>query len=346
VSRSAHDWYVLWRPPAKQVPPYIGKPEAGHWETYQQGLTRRQAERIASKVEYILAPRWFGHNVPTRVGQGKPPSRNPPWTTRALARDWSAMQAQVAPEWMPVFSKPHASKKGELVVTLDALGCGAYGCVLPTSDPAVVLKVTSDDSEAKFATEILPDKSEIAKDGFVHYLDTAALHSEHKGSELTALWRQSAEDVGNLADVEPDLVPLVDHSWSVAQVALEQIVTAGEDADDLLQEAAAIPADPANIFEANIDLEGYEVADQIYDSGTDAEQVARALDYFRSANEQMKGTPLARVGAALNALLDEGVFVGDVHEGNLGRVVDDDGNEDWVITDPGNVIILPGPWRR
>lgn len=354
------DWYVLWRPPVRRESRDAwsegydtGQVTLGPWEVYQQNLTRTRAERLARTVSTVLAPRWFGVNVDTKVGQGTPPKDNPPWTTKAIGKQWDDLVEKVGVDWMPALTKAHASKKGELVAQLGTLGCGAYGCVLETGDPQVVLKVTTDSSEAEFATRVLPNASEEARAGFVLYHDSTELDSRHERRPLVALWRQSADDVGKIATASDgvrdrvmgrggrkELVRLVDHSWSAAQVALEILINTGDDAGDLYD--AALLSERWS-YDERVKIE--DVLDRLEDIDDLGVRLSAALSYFQSVNQAMKGTPLEKVGVALNALLDEGIFVADVHEGNLGRVYDEHGNRVWVITDPGNVIVLPSPWR-
>jgi hypothetical protein len=349
---AARNWYVLWRPPLRREHAYdyygeVGGPVTyGEWEIYQQGLSRIAAERLARRVEMVLSPRMFGVNVATKVGQGAPPKLNPPWTTRAIAKEWDHLSKKVGPEWMPVLSEPHASRKGDLIATLDTLGCGAYGCVLETSDPSVVLKITTDASEAEFAMQVLPRTSEEAQDGFVRYLDATELAAHHERRPLYALWRQSAEKVGQIGAAKgiadrlvgrsrKSLLRLVAHSWESAQVALALLVEADDYAGELYGEALLAPR-----WEYDSVRDWSRVGDEMEDIEDDGERLGAALSYFQAVNRAMDGTPLGRVGRALNALLADGIFVADVHEGNLGMV---DGA--WVITDPGNAVILPQPWR-
>jgi hypothetical protein len=42
-------------------------PETGKWEIYGRNLSRAQAERLARKVTYFLAPRWGFGNIPTKI---------------------------------------------------------------------------------------------------------------------------------------------------------------------------------------------------------------------------------------------------------------------------------------
>ena len=351
MSPSAKDWYVLWRPPKRQETAGHelwdqGRIAMGEWEVYQQGLSRSRAERLALTVTNSLSPRWFGVNIPTKVGQGTPPKLNPPWTTRAIAKDWDKLSDLVGADWMPSLSKPHASRKGELVATLDTLGCGAYGCVLETDDPEVVLKITTDASEAEFATKVLPTMPAEAQAGVVRYLNATKLDSKHERRPLYALWREAATDVGKLGSAKgitdrflgrtrKSLLHLVAHSWEAAQVALETLLDAGDRAGEIYDEALT---SGRSTYAPSVDPD--EIASQLASMDPESDRVAAALSYFESTNDAMRGTELERVGKALNAFLHAGVFVADVHEGNLGKVAGH-----WVITDPGNAIVLPSPWR-
>jgi hypothetical protein len=349
--KTARDWYVLWRPPKRKESAHRelyeeGRLEAGEWEVYQQGLSRTRAERLALTVTNSLSPRWFGVNVPTRIGQGTPPKQNPPWTTRAVAKDWDRLSDLVGADWMPALSKPHASRKGELVATLDTLGCGAYGCVLETDDPDVVLKITTDASEAEFASKVLPRMPAAAQAGVVRYLNTTKLDSKHERRPLYALWREAASDVGKIGSAKgitdrflgrtrKSLITLIAHSWEAAQVALETLLDAGDEGGEIYDEALT---SGRSEYAAKVDPE--EIASQLASMDPASDRLAAALSYFQSTNDAMAGTDLEQVGKALNAFLAEGVFVADVHEGNLGKVAGR-----WVITDPGNAIVLPSPWR-
>lgn len=42
-------------------------PETNKWETYQEGLSRARAERLAMDVEYVMSPRWFGKHAPAKA---------------------------------------------------------------------------------------------------------------------------------------------------------------------------------------------------------------------------------------------------------------------------------------
>lgn len=93
------------------------------------------------------------------------------------------MSDEVPASWLPVPGEPE-------------LGCGVYGCVYQTADPSVVLKLTSDDTEAEFAQHIRPM---MAPDIAVRYHKTIPLsHKSPRGAWLFLLWRESASHVGDV----------------------------------------------------------------------------------------------------------------------------------------------------
>lgn len=68
-----------------------------------------------------------------------------PWVDRAANSVWSRIvAASPKPAWVPL----HTTSRGK--VKVEELGCGHYGCVMPTDDPEVVCKITSDATEAVF----------------------------------------------------------------------------------------------------------------------------------------------------------------------------------------------------
>jgi hypothetical protein len=69
-----------------------------------------------------------------------------PWVDRAANATWARIVAAAPyPSWVPL----HTTKRGGKI-TVKEYGCGHYGCVMPTDDPEVVCKITSDATEAVF----------------------------------------------------------------------------------------------------------------------------------------------------------------------------------------------------
>lgn len=117
---------------------------------------------------------------------------NPAWVTKAIGSSFETMELRVPPKWLPMIVKT-GSYKGRLVGAIKEYGCGVYGCVVPTLDPAVVLKVTTDPTEAQFATEM---SRGIAVPIVVHYHMVMQLAQKRQGNTIFLLWRESAQDVG------------------------------------------------------------------------------------------------------------------------------------------------------
>lgn len=115
--------------------------------------------------------------------------RNPQWTNDVLSTYWHRLQVATGPEMMP-----RLENRG--VIVAKEFGCGAYGCVLPTHSPNVVMKITTDRSEARFATLLLrlPEMPE----GVVRYFGAYALSAQHEGEPIYVLWREEAFGVGKV----------------------------------------------------------------------------------------------------------------------------------------------------
>lgn len=123
---------------------------------------------------------------------------NPPWVTRVLADNFEVMEERVPPKWLPLLTKTKA-KGDRMVARMKEYGCGVYGCVLPTLDPRTVIKVTTDQTEAEFASEI---SSTLVVPVVVDYRMVMRMPAERKGSQIYLLWRESSENVGGLGDNE------------------------------------------------------------------------------------------------------------------------------------------------
>lgn len=119
---------------------------------------------------------------------------NPPWVTQALADAWETITAKVRPQWLPRLEDVHA-KRGHVSADLAELGCGAYGCVLPTLDAGVVLKVTTDETEAEFAAYLSKD---LIRPFVTVYRTVMSIPAKHEGRRIYLLWREEANDVGGI----------------------------------------------------------------------------------------------------------------------------------------------------
>jgi len=131
---------------------------------------------------------------------------NPPWVDEVVTHNlreltYRAPQgAEVVYERQP--EAPRYRPGAPEHVHAPELGCGAYGCVFRTTKPGIVLKITSDPTEAVFV-QTLKDRGLAHLLGITHYYGSSLLEGRRQGRALYALWREEADDVGKLAAREP-----------------------------------------------------------------------------------------------------------------------------------------------
>ena len=233
--------------------------------------------------------------------------QNPPWADKVLVSAYDELIASggIRPAWVPRLTDLHLYQGKQISGRFREFGCGTYGCVYPTLDDKVVLKVTTDSTEMEFATKL---SATLVAPVCVDYYVAFATDQQHKGATINLLWRESAFDVGKLAEAAQDqwgtgeaAVELVAEQWELAQVALKKLWVEHGDA-----------ARPLAAWADSLD------------------RMARQDDV----------PSLKPVGAGmLKIYREQNVFFGDVHIGNLG-CVDRDGDLPWVITDPGNIVVI------
>lgn len=161
-------------------------------------------EELASQVE--LADDIMDEIIAEeRALRAAPPSRrndfeeNPPWASRLLADSLVSLSEAVTPAWMPKLAASSPGKGTAIRIELEEYGCGAYGCVMPTiGDKNVVIKLTSDPSEAKFATEIA---GKLPTPCVVRYHQAVQISGERHGRDVFVLWREAADAVGQIHKV-------------------------------------------------------------------------------------------------------------------------------------------------
>ena len=234
---------------------------------------------------------------------------NPPWVTELLSSSYDQIQEQVKdhPEWLPKLVETYPSR-GRLSAKIQEYGCGVYGCVIPTLDPRVVLKVTTDDTEAEFAAEW---SSTLVAPICVQYYATMPLTLQHNKRYVTLLWRESADYVGTIdhyiSDTTSDdnkadeALRLIDEQWQASQIAYRA-----------LREQAPF-----------------------------AESAIR--DWLNRCEAMARQTKIPELRPLGDGLVEvyaaQGVLFGDIHAGNIGLVHRGDADL-WVITDPGNIAVV------
>lgn len=259
---------------------------------------------LVAEADLQHKPTHGGMKVSVRLVGEKPvplthdqPKQNPAWVTNILSKHLVELEESIPAKWLPKLTKTSAYY-GRISAALKEHGCGSYGCVLPTMDPKVVLKLTTDDTEAQFANELADT---LAAPIVVKYHLTLALPEKYKGRKSFLLWRDSADRVGELGEVVAER--------GGDGVKAEQAIEA--------QHAAADRA-----FKA-------------LDRGEDA--TALLEKWERKAREMGEKVPELRELAEgmITNLHAKGIFMGDVHGGNIGRVEDR-----WVVIDPGHIAVV------
>jgi len=277
------------------------------------------------------------------------------WVDRNVNAYWNALNALVPEEYLPTLDTLRRGMK-----SFEELGCGYYGCVLPTNDPGVVLKLTTDVTEARFANyaiqtasrEIVRDQSFSEAefwDGLVQYFGVYELvGATHRRRQVFAIWREEAQDIGFVGKYYGALDPYTSRTLrefsdnlfgfkSFAQIVWKYL-GAGKQTAPGRREKLANLEDWA--FRAWRDTEG-EIRGL-----RGAERAAFALRYCEVIGELMENSYQSdAVGRALLFWMASGALLCDVHHNNVGMVTRTDGDytyEQAVITDPGQCADLTG----
>jgi len=226
-----------------------------------------------------------------------------------LARIFETLEGRIQAQWLPKLVDLTPTPTGAHAHIVE-YGCGHYGCVFPTLDPNVVLKVTEDDTEAEFAAHL---STTIAVPICTTYYDVIEVPRDQVKHPTFLLWREAASHVGGIEE-------MVDDPDEALRLIRQQHVAA-QHAFDLIHRAT--------------------------ERGTDPDDLAAVVEVWVDTCVEMAtqtAVPeLAPLGAGLVEVYRKNrVFFGDIHAGNIGLVTRD-GVDQWVITDPGHVAVLPPP---
>ncbi len=290
-----------------------------------------------SRIEYIFT-------MDGKVGPSfedtlaKPPPRdNPAWTNAALERNWAPLERVRGADDMPQLRRPPPHLKAR------EYGTGAYGTVMPTDHAGLVFKITSDPTEAWFVAVALALKH--FPPGIVRYRAVVQLPERHKGAPLFALWREEASFVGDTITSLGVFTRLFRGSATDAFVVrLNAFREAARLVRKTLKKAPGAvaklpPAAPA------VPVEALDRAVESIARLRGTARVTAALALCRSIAAQMRDARFSgALGAALAFYLEHGLLLADVHYGNVG-VVRRDGQDAFVITDPGQVVALDGRYK-
>jgi hypothetical protein len=284
---------------------------------------------------------------------------NPPWVDETLKAHWYQLERRVGKRMMP---RPR-EEGGEL-------GSGLYGTVFATRRRGVVMKVTSDPSEARFVVAALS----LGKwpDGIVRYYDIVRLPKTYRRRPVYAIWREEALSTGILVPGAPHrrhpYSRLSDEekymrraerefrghlsAWQEAAHIVRTKRTRTKDDQKFYSEVAEErDMDMRNISWPWVEAAAKKRAGSLLTQGQERDyrllfdlrgrrRLVAALEACRAIAEIMANTfGSSGVGDALDFYLDSEILLADVHEGNIGQVSRNE-SVSTVITDPGHAVFL------
>ena len=287
-----------------------------------------------------------------------------PWVDRNLSRFWQAMEAGVPDDsWLPhtIGRRTHG---GTTKVVVEELGCGHYGCVMPTNAEDTVLKLTSDVAEAAFVRAAMElsekQKGSTSKwkhgywpNGIVRYKAIYQLADvTYRKRPLFLIWRQEAFEVGFLTSSQLQLRGRVRDAVYRESVEAQNLIQNAQAAAAFVRDwvkkkgVAAYPclkADSSTMQWAfNYARENWEVIDRelgapwhqmgqpdvidVIRRHRGKDRAAVALSFYAMIVEMMRhnSVVVSTVGMAMDYYLDEGIVLADVHLNNIGKIQEPD----------------------
>lgn len=277
-----------------------------------------------------------------QVGLGRTP-----WVDKAMKQVWERLAPHVDEAWMP-----QMDDSARKAFSVAEYGCGYYGCVLPTHTEGIVLKVTSDASEAMFAQGAINLKEWPA--GMIRYHKVLAMAGQkYKRRPLFLLWRDEAHDIGYIQHAGQLHKAFRDNLGLFKQIAQinYRLVTKSRNATKLLQDADKIYGDWAaeRVTDIVRDVGDYVRVDPtlLQRNFPPAQRLALVHRVCIYMGELMQGTPgQVEIGEALSFYGHQNILLADVHAGNVGRHEEPNGDFAPVITDPGQAVPMNVSWLQ
>lgn len=267
---------------------------------------------------------------------------NPAWTNHALFSHWEEIYNFVGPRGMPKLS----SKTAKKLVALE-YGTGHYGTVIPTETPGLVIKITSDPTEAAFVRVSLGFRTWPA--GLIPYHAVFRLTGVHRDRPIYIIWRDEAFDVGKW--VPRYLKTPRDQQTLVFVRRLHQYYSFANGVGsvfwkskklNLARQNALIAYDHYYGTIGDVDrlAKGSKQLDALIKTKKGADRAGFCIAGCRTVSETMSSESVGdAVGETYLALFENGVILADVHTKNIGRNDPGPGGV-LVVTDPGHAIFL------
>lgn len=255
--------------------------------------------------------------------------QNPAWANGILERVWHTLQAKT-PQWMPRLDILQAEGDNTLVGEVREFGCGQYGCVYPTVDPKVVLKITTDDTEAEFAAQLAPT---LVRPICTDYYKVVTLNVKHEGRDVFILWRQEAHLVGGILEAISESQGLEAHNRAHELLWMQH---------HNAQIAYAIMNGRQDML---LDMEDFVEALTKHQLQTlKRGDTQAAVKAWVASVADLAVSPFPELNTLFKGIhqvyFQQHIFFGDLHDGNLGAVHAPAGGVRWVITDPGHVAVI------
>lgn len=331
---------------------------AGEWnETFRKAMDgdaasmRQILDNIKKQLGIRDAIREYNRNPTCCGGAETPVLRNPVWADRVLntqgdeARKYAAKHNLPSP--IPRVEPDVRGRQKWL-----EFGCGTYGCVYPTGNPGIVVKVTHDADEVALA-KLLMKLGDKAPAGIVRYFGAFNTDMSQGGADVHLLWREEALEIGYRGPMAGELAKLQEFA-SLARAAMERGLER-HDVAGRVKHAGGILAKMGMLLPGCADCVDVMVGDRMTDvrnvahvasdvakdmglgnvapTKFDAYAFIAAAGWMAAelvAKKLAASKDLRLVGEAFLEMSGKGMLMADVRDENLGRV-----ERGWVIIDPG-----------
>ncbi len=252
---------------------------------------------------------------------------NPPWADKILGASYSAIATAAPRSALPIPEERVDRSSGRKKKGWKEYGTGHYGTVYPTNTPGLVMKLTSDPTEAAFVAAYLSIPGRERSIGIVDYHAVYRVPGVLKSKRpVFVIWRDEAVNVGYQA-IERWIGQSRDpsyyrRSWNQFSRCLGDAKTAANKIRTLLKKPVTTPS-------------GARRREDL---------IERYTDDFQSATGAMQSEPLGNyVGEAMDMMMRNGLLLADVHINNIGMPtgeVAEQIGETCIITDPGHAVAL------
>jgi hypothetical protein len=318
-------------------PPWTDKILKTHWAALERRVGAAGMPVSATEHKDLYGQRQDLSHMEARLAGAK--SRGDLETVAAMDREIPKTLAKIA-------KLERTKNKG-----YREFGSGHYGTVMPTGTPGMVIKITTDTTEAAFVAAYLSMPKNDRPAGIIPYRKLLAIRSEsHLKRPVFVLWRDEAQTVGSdkidrwirdgARDFEREYLA---KSFRAVKQSLGNCLDAAREVRRLVLKKP----DAKELL-----TEGVNRMDEAWDRGHPPRAVGGNLTlrlgwylsvFYQNSgslqNEQMGNY----VGQALEECFKQGLLLADVHLNNIGmptgELLEEIGMTP-IITDPGHAIAL------